>query len=128
MNSIRKHEMGQFVLYDSNGEPSIQLGASVDVRLRTFDEYHSTDTGRYLVYTVEIVRSTFHNHDPLSSTNLVKLRVENEDGGNDFRIAVDVFQGGAFGQVHRLGLFEDMLTINGLLWDQGIRHVKDIAA
>lgn len=133
MNSIRKHETGQFVLYDSNGEPSVQLGDSIEVRLRTLNS-HPVPAGNhsagmdYLEYTVEIVRSTFHNYDPLSSTNLVKLLVSTEGPDNDWRIAASVFRDEAFGQVHRLGLFKGVLTIGGLLWDQGIRHVRDIAA
>lgn len=156
MNSIRKHKMGQFVLHDSNGEASVQLGDSIEVRLRTLNEYysvdvktheikqfvirkndsepyidesHSVDGWNYRVYTVEIVRSKFHNHDPVSSTNLVALRVGSKLYFDSDPLITDaIFHGRAFGQVHRLELFRGALTINGLLWDQGIRHVRDIAA
>lgn len=124
MNSIRKHrDLGQFVLYDSNGEPCIQLGDSIDVCLRTFNKRCFS----YLEWTVEIVRSTFHNCEPVSSTNLAKLHILPFSNDTDKEIAGIVFQDSAFGQVHRLGLFRGMLTINGLLWDQKILHVRDIA-
>lgn len=125
MNSIRKHKMGQFVLYDSNGEPCVQLGDSIEVRLRTLSSHPVPTEVLYLAYTVEIVRSAFHNDAPL---NLAHLWVSTEDPGNDWQIASAVFQGEAFGQVHRLGLFKGVLTIGGLLWDQKILHVRDIAA
>lgn len=133
MNSIRKHEMGQFVLYDSNGEASVQLGDSIEVRLRTCNHHPwGARKGDSLDYTVEIVRSTFHNHDQVSSTNLMKLLVSTEIPNNDWKIAANVFRHGAFGQVHRLGLFKDsrgyILTINGLLWGQKILHIREIIA
>lgn len=142
MNYIQKHTIGfnagQFVLHREDGTAICQLGCEIVIRLRTLQPVENRRYLRDISYTVEIVKSAIHDHDPVSRNNIAILRVHvgtDGDIGNDARIAMNVFRQYAFGNCHRLGLQEYVvrdyhgyvLTINGLLWDGTILHVRDIA-
>lgn len=142
MNYIQKHTQGfnagQFVLHQEDGTAICQLGCEIVIRLRTLQHVHDWRHLEFMSYTVEIVKSAIHDHEPVSRNSIATLRVPvgtDGDIGNDARIAMNVFRGHAFGDCHRLGLQEYavredhgyVLTINGLLWDGTILHVRDIA-
>lgn len=142
MNYIQKHtegfNAGQFVLHREDGTAVCQLGCEIVIRLRTIQPIHNKQRLEFISYTVEIVESAIHNHEPVSRNSIATLRVPvgtDGDIGNDARIAMNVFRNGAFGGCHRIGLQEYVvrddhgyvLTINGLLWDGTILHVRDIA-
>lgn len=142
MNYIQKHTQGfnagQFVLHRKDGTAICQLGCEIVIRLRTFKPVHDRHSFRHMDYVVEIVESAIHDHEPVSCNSMAILQVPigtDGDIGNDARIAINVFRGDAFGDCHKLGLQEYVvrdergyvLTINGLLWDGTILHVKDIA-
>lgn len=142
MNYIQKHTQGfnagQFVLHREDGTAICQLGCEIVIRLRTIQPVHDRRNMQFMSYTVEIIESAIHDHEPVSRNSIATLRVPVDldgDIGNDARIVMNVFRGNAFGARHRLGLQEYVvrddhgyvLTINGLLWDGGILHVKDIA-
>lgn len=141
MNYIQKHtegfNAGQFVLHREDGTAICQLGLEIVVLLRTLQPAHDRQNLQFMSYTVEIVKSAIHNHEPVSRNSMATLRIPvDTDGdiGNDARIAMNVFCKDAFGDCHRLGLQEYVvrddhgyvLTINSLLWDDGILHVRDI--
>jgi hypothetical protein len=136
MNLIQKHEFGysagQFVLHRHCGTKICHLGETIEVRLRTLHRDHKVYSDiRCLDFRVEIVNSLIHSGDIFSPNSLADLRVLE---GNDLQIVMNVFNKDAFGQVHRLSLqpyeIRDqhgfVLVINGLLWDDGVLHVKDI--
>lgn len=143
MNYIEKHETGynagQFVLHNPAGQMLFSLGEEVVIVLRQLVVVpENKQQVKYLQYIVEIIESSQHEDTGFSSGRAVILRVPMADikqVGNDARIAMCCFKGDAFGQTHRIALQEFcvdsnrgfVLTINGLLWDGQIIHVKDIA-
>ena len=143
MNYIQKHTQGfnagQFVLHREDGTAICQLGCEIVIWLRTLQPAHDGWNLRFMAYTVEIVESAIHDHDRVSRNSTATLRVpvgaDGDDVGNDARIAMNVFRDQAFGDCHKLGLQEYVvrddhgyvLTINSLLWDGRILHVRDIA-
>ena len=142
MNYIQKHtegfNAGQFVLHREDGTAICQLGCEIVIRLRTLQPVHDRRNMQFMAYTVEIVESAIHDHERVSRNSIATFRVPVDldgDIGNDARIVMNVFRGRAFGDCHKLGLQEYVirddrgyvLTINGLLWDGRILHVRDIA-
>lgn len=125
----------QFRLWEEPGTRCLhKLGDTIDIRLRRFIPQPYEREIKYLKYLVEIVKSYVHDNEPVSPESLAILCVR--FGIADSEIAMQLFKKDAYGQVHRLGLqpyytngkLEDaILTINGLLWDNRIIHVKDIA-
>lgn len=107
---------------------NLELGDSVDIILRRVIHPNKTQREIHdLRYLIEIMGG-------VDNPTLAILQVLYPT--SDSKICMNVFRDGAFGQGHRLGLKEFstdteegvVLTINGLLWDDGIIHVKDIVA
>ena len=135
MNVIKKettgYNAGQWVLYRPNGTAICPLGFEIEVFLRRVVK---TQSGDEITYVVEIKSSLIHHGESDIKNALAALKVP--AFGPDARICMSVFKGDAFGETHRLGLQKYVvagnhgyvMTINGLLWDGKILHVKDIAA
>jgi hypothetical protein len=121
---------GYFVLVTDTDRLVCPLGWEIEIVLRSAAE---VDGGDYLKYLVEIKKSLIHDNEPLSRDSLATLLVPMI--GADAQIAKTVFTEDAFGSTHRLGLQKYevglnqgyIMTINGLLWDGQIRHVRNIA-
>lgn len=133
MNVVR-HVHDTFMLYDPKGEAINNLGSEIEIRLRRIIiPGRKTRKVTNLQYVVEITKSTIHNGEFFSANSVAVFIVPLCT--SDSRICMSVFKEGAFGFAHRLGLHPyqvpkqppgHVLTINGLLWDGRILHVKDI--
>lgn len=136
MNFIKKeskgYNAGQWVLYSESGNRICQLGPTIEVKIRRIA---ATGGGDHINYIVEVTKSLIHHDEVISKNSLAALKVPNI--GADARIAMSVFRKEDFGlRSYRIGLqpFDALgeqghvMTIDGLLWDGRIIHVKDIAA
>ncbi len=134
MNLICKHKNGNYSLSSPTGAHICSLGNEITVFVRRIMCQTYTREINYIKYVVEIIESLIHTaSDPFSKNNMAILCVPIT--GADCRIAMNVFKGDGLGTIHRMGLQEFrgeqsdyVMTIDGLLWDGKIIHVKDIVA
>lgn len=139
MNSIHlgQHMIsGDFTLWESGKKVYSSIGSSITVILRHSKVlFNKKGSLSYAIkYLVEIVESDTHVRGAFSKDRLATFVVYYDDV--DMRIATMVLDRGGHGMEHRLSLMPytfsntsgHVLTINGLLWDGRIVHVKDICA